>query len=211
MSSAPSTDELGAAMLDAVPNLDDPGRRLALTVYRTLAKGMPVSEMALAEHTGLPPSSVAATLAAWPGVFRNEEDCIISFWGLALRKMPHAIQVDGVRLHAWCAWDTLFLPGILQAVARVRSTDPSSGETVELVVEPDRIAERSHSHTVVSFLVPDGQWHDDVMTTFCHYVHFFTDHESAAPWIAAHPGTFLLDLDDAFALGVHLNQARGFA
>jgi alkylmercury lyase len=209
MSSAPSLNELGAAMLDAVPHLDEPGRRLGLTVYRALARGVPVSELALAEQTGLSPSSVAATLASWPGVFRDEENSIVSFWGLALPTMPHAIQVHGVHLHAWCAWDTLFLPGILQAVAQVRSRDPHSHEKVELVVTPDGIAERSHAHIVVSFLVPDGEWHDDVMTTFCHYVHFFTDRESAAPWVAAQAGTFLLDLDDAFALGAYLNQARG--
>jgi alkylmercury lyase len=211
MSTAPSLNEVRAALLEAVPNLDDPGRRLAVTTYRALASGMPVTELALAEQTGLSPSSVAATLAAWPGVFRDEENSIISFWGLALPEMPHTIEVHGVRLHAWCAWDTLFLPGILRAAARVRSTDPRSGETIELVVEPDGVAERSHSHPVVSFLVPDGQWHDDVMTTFCHYVHFFTDRESAAPWVAAQPGTFLLDLDDAFALGAYLNQARGLS
>lgn len=202
--------ELETAMLDAVPTLDDPGRRLALTVYRALARGIPLVESDLEEQSGLTSTDLAARLAAWPGVFRDEETRIISFWGLALPKMPHMMEVDGVHLHAWCAWDTLFLPGILRAVARVRSTDPSSGERVELVVGPDGVAERSHTDTLVSFLVPDGQWHDDVQTTFCHYIHFFTDDETAAPWREAHPGTFMLDLDEAFALGAHLNQARGF-
>lgn len=42
-----------------------------------------------------------------------------------------------------------------------------------------------------------------------HFVHFFASAETGRRWTAAHPGTFLLTLDDAFALG-RLVNARNF-
>lgn len=206
-----SNSELLSALLAAAPALDARERQLAVNVYRSLAKGHPVLESTLAHRTGLPVEYVGATLASWPGVFRDEQARVIGFWGLALPEMPHALEVNGVRLHAWCAWDTLFLPGILEATARVRSLDPQSQETVALVVAPDGITDCSHTEITVSFLVPNGTWDQDVMTTFCHYIHFFADPMHGKQWTSTRDGTFLLDLDEAFDIGFRWNRGRGLA
>jgi hypothetical protein len=47
-----------------------------------------------------------------------------------------------------------------------------------------------------------------VTASFCHYVHFFRDREAGARWAAQHPGTFLLSLEEAFAVGKRMNAVR---
>lgn len=203
-------NELTGALLKAAPPLDGDGRLLARAVYRELAEGKPVVESQLAIATDTSLGRVQALLAEWSGgVFRNDADDIVGFWGLAVSEMPHRLDIDGVRLYAWCAWDTLFLPGVLGATAKVESSDPSSGELVTLTVTPAGVTERSHPEMMVSFLSPSGEFDESVITSFCHYVHFFTDPDSAASWLATHDQTFLLGLDEAFALGQRWNAGRG--
>jgi hypothetical protein len=38
------------------------------------------------------------------------------------------------------------------------------------------------------------------MTTFCHYILHFTSPATAQRWTAAHPGTFVISLDNAAEL-----------
>ncbi len=208
---APSLDDLTDALVAAVPALDEHSRPLALALFRGLARGRPVPDTMLAAETHFPIDQVRSTLASWPGVFRDNDEHIIGFWGLARSEMPHALDVNGIHLYAWCAWDTLFLPGILRADAFVQSQDPQSGESVTLTVTADKVLERSHERMVVSFLAPDERFDSNVITSFCHYIHFFTSPDNAAPWLASHSGTFLLELDDAFELGRRWNAARGLA
>ncbi len=83
-----------------------------------------------------------------------------------------------------------------------------SGETIRLAVTPERVKEVRPEGAVVSFLRPDGPLGPDVLEPFCHFVHFFTSRESAECWMAVHPGTFLLSVDDAFELGRLTNHLR---
>lgn len=204
-----SLDELTDALVAASPVLDARGRLLARAVYSGLAHGRPVSDTNLAVETQLPLDDVRSTLASWPALFRDNDDHVVGFGGLALSKMPHALDVNGIHLYAWCAFDTLFLPGVLRADAFVQSKDPHRGEPVTLTVTPNKVSERSHDQMVVSFLTPSQRFDSTIITSFCHYVHFFTDPTSAAHWLAGHDGTFLLELDDAFELATRWNTARG--
>ena len=117
----------------------------------------------------------------------------------------HRLEVDERELFAWCAWDTLFLPGILGTTARVESVCPTTGETISLVVSPRAVLETSHPAAVVSFLTPDRRFDVDVIQSFCHFVHLFVSRDAGDAWTANHPGTFLLTLDDAFELGRQVN------
>ena len=58
---------------------------------------------------------------------------------LTTRETSHAVRVAGKELYAWCALDTLFIPGLLAETAEVESTCPSSGETIRLTVSPESI------------------------------------------------------------------------
>jgi hypothetical protein len=168
-------EELANAIARARPDLDPTGERVAMTTYRLLAQGRPVTTTDVAAAAGFPAAAVAGLLDRWPG-----------------------------------AWDTLFLPGILGQTARVTSTCPTTGEAIGLLVGPHGVVERSHPGAVVSFLRPERAFDADVVQRFCHFVHFFTDAGAGQGWVATHPGTFLLSLEEAFGLGRLANQ-RTFA
>ena len=202
---------LADAVARAEPYFDEPSRRVALATYRRLAEGTSASIEDIAEWAEEDPDLVERLLASWPGVFRDDRGDVVGFWGLAIAKLvpTHAIEVDGHRLFAWCAWDTLFLPGVLGAEARVESVCPVTKETISFGVGPDGIVETSLPQAVVSFLVPTTRFDADVIQSFCHFVHFFASPEAGASWTAGHPGTFLLSLEDAFELG-RLVNVRNF-
>lgn len=195
----------------AQPYFDEPSRRVALATYRRLAEGTPAPVEDIAERAGETAGLAEQLLASWPGVFRDDRGHVVGFWGLTIGRLvpTHAIEVEGRRLFAWCAWDTLFLPGILGAEARVESTCPVTEETISLVVRPDGIAETSHPQTMVSFLLPRTAFDANVIQSFCHFVHFFASGDAGESWTAEHPGMFLLTLEDAFELG-RLVNARNF-
>jgi alkylmercury lyase len=203
----PTVVELTAALRQARPDLDDVRAALARAVYRRLSSGRPVTDDELAADTGQTLDQVAATLAAWPGVFRDDAGAVVGFWGLTVLDMPpHRFRVDGVPLSTWCAFDTLFLPPILAATAHVESVDALTGDPITLTVTADGTATTSQPSLLVSFLDPAGKFDDDIITRFCHYVHFFTDRANGRTWTAAHPGTFLLTLDDAVTVAADFAQ-----
>ncbi|MGI8616065.1 MAG: organomercurial lyase [Actinomycetota bacterium] len=197
-------DSLSTAVASAVPDLDE---RVALAVYRRLAEGSPAPVADVAERAGAPSERVEQLLTSWPGVFFDGQERVIGFWGLTITRLSptHRLEVDGRELFAWCAWDTLFLPGILDATARVESACATTGETISLLVSPEGVLETSHPETVVSFLTPERGFDADVIQSFCHFVHFFASHAAGEAWTAEHPGTFLLSLEDAFELGRRVN------
>lgn len=204
----PALTDVATALRGALPDLDADGRNLAVTMYRLLARGAPVGEAEAARGAGLPEDRVREMLGSWPGVNRDDAGAVVGFWGLTMVEMPpHRYTVDGVDLWTWCAWDTLFITPILGRESTVESRDPHGGDVITLTVGPDGPRTASHPDAVVSFLFPRGKFDADVVTTFCHFVHFFTDRRSGQAWAAEHPGTFLLTLPEAFGLGLDYTEA----
>ena len=200
--------ELADAMSEALPQLDARGQRIAISVYRLMAAGRPVAPAEIAVASGAAPAQVENALATWPAVFRDGEGRVVGFWGLTVAEMPpHQIEARGVRLWAWCAWDTLFLPEVLNTTVQVRSLSPGDQQTIELRVAGGQIESVAPNDVVVSFLKPDAPFDSDVITSFCHFVHFFPSRASGERWVKEHPRTFLLSLDDAFQLG-HISNRR---
>jgi alkylmercury lyase len=200
-------ETVATAVAKAAPDFDEEQQRIALAVYRMLAEGSAAPARDVAERVGVTAERVDELLADWPGVFRDEDGSVIGFWGLAITRLSptHLLEVEGRELFAWCAWDTLFLPGILGATARVESLCPTTAATISLVVSPEGVVETSHPGAVVSFLLPDRDFDADVIQSFCHFVHFFASPEAGEAWTAEHPGTFLLSLEEAFELGRLVN------
>lgn len=110
-------------------------QRVAISLYRLLAEGRPVPPERLAERAEVDAEELTRLLESWPGVYFDEAG-VVGFWGLALDQMPHRLHVDGRKLRAWCAWDTLFLPELIGKPAAVASSCPTTGETVSLEVIP---------------------------------------------------------------------------
>jgi alkylmercury lyase len=204
----PDIHELADKLTAAMPRLDPREQQVALALIRQLALAAPVSGNLLAEEAELPEADVANALERLPGVFRDDEQRVVGFMGLTIVEMGHhRIHLDGFTLSAWCAWDTLFLPELLGASARVVSRAPTGEEAISLTVTPDGLTEVRPPDTVVSFLVPKTGFNADIIQSFCHFVHFFASFEAGATWTAEHPGTFLLSVDDAYRLGQLTNQA----
>ncbi|MFQ5761346.1 MAG: organomercurial lyase, partial [Acidiferrobacterales bacterium] len=111
--------------------------------------------------------------------------------------------------YTWCAWDTLFIPQLLNRTVNITSTCAATGEEIKLTVSPTRVEAVEPSDVVVSFLVPEEkQLRENITASFCHFVYFFRSRKDGEAWIAEHDGTFLLSLDDAFMVGKKKNAIR---
>ncbi len=199
--------EIAQKVADAFPNLSAIEQRIAVGLYRLLAKGEPVSPGRVAQHLDLSTSLVREVLNSWPAVYFDDEKSVIGFWGLAVQETPHRFKVDGRQLYAWCAWDSLFIPELLGKTAEVESTCPVSGEIISLTVSPRRVKNFSPDSAVVSFLNPTTSFDMNVIAGFCHYVLFFNSEDSGNEWIANHKDTFLLTVDEAHEIGRATNKA----
>lgn len=123
--------------------------------------------------------------------------------------MPHRLVVDDQTLYAWCAWDSLFIPPLINKTTTIHSRCATTHQDIELVVSPSGIESITPSTAVMSFVAADGKpIEDDIINQFCHYVLFFHTADAGAQWIDQHPGTFLMTIDDGFALGQRKNQRQ---
>ena len=205
-------DDLAASVVAVFPKLDLLEQRLSLELYGLLAEGQPVPRPKLAQRLGISVENVNRTLDGWPGVYSDPQQRIVGYWGLAVpaaHASPHRITVDGRILSAWCAWDTLFLPQLLGQTAEVESTSPALGDTVRLTVTPEQVEHVDPIDAQMSFLLPDAAGvQKDVVTTFCHFVHFFPSRQIGESWTAQHPGTFMLSINEAHTLARRKNRAQ---
>ena len=206
---------LASELLARLPTMTGEEQRLGLEIYRQLAQGEPVLRSALAEALEAPTDTVDELLGH-PNLkcltYTDKQGRIIGFGGLAVREMPHRFKVDGRTLYTWCAWDSLFIPVILGLEAQVESPPPGSTVRVRLRVAPDGVKRVQPPSTVMSFLLPSAQtFQADVlkaMATFCHFIFFFPDSDSAAEWTKRHPDTTVISVSDAFELGRRMVSAR---
>lgn len=202
---APTFQAVTAGIVGLFPPLNGVEERLSLALYGQLSKGRPVTEDELAQATDLQPTTIARALSDWHGIYRDSARRVIGYWGLTISETRHRLRVDGRSLYTWCAWDTLFIPELLGISARVESSCPVSGDRISLTVNPDG-AEPDGLRPYVSFLAPDpSKVAEDVVRHFCHFIHFFATERAGADWVAQHPGTLLVTLEQAWDLGRRRN------
>jgi alkylmercury lyase len=198
-----SVERVSEAIKGAMPVLDETDRQIAAAIYRLMSLGKPVELRDIGEAVGIDANDVEARLASWPGVYRDKGGRVAGFWGHAIAKLDpeYRLNADGRTTYAWCALDTLFIPGIIGKTVRVEASDPISGEPISMVVDRDRARSISPAGALVSMVVPDAPFGYDVIESFCHRVRFFASEETGAQWIAEHPDTTLLSVADAFEVG----------
>jgi alkylmercury lyase len=97
-------------------------------------------------------SELFSSLAAF-GLERDEAERIVGA-ALTTRRTPHAIRIAGKPLFAWCALDTLFIPGLLGEVGVVESTCPVSQAPVRLTVTPGGVETVDPPGAVLSVVLP---------------------------------------------------------
>lgn len=211
----PTVGQYWKTLDEAVPAFGPEEQRVALALYRELAKGAPVTVDQLAE--ALDTSRRAARELLARGAlqaltYTDDEGHVAGFGGLAAEPMHHRFEVDGRTLWTWCAWDGLFIPGILGRTARLESPDPETGEIVRLTVAPEGPTKVEPESAVVSFIYPDASESaaaENVIASFCHFVYFFASRESGERWAERHEGTFLYSVEQAVELA-RLWNARNF-
>ncbi len=205
-------DELAASIVRCFPSLNLLEQRLSLDLYRLLAEGQPVPRTGLAERLEISVETVNRVLESWPGVFLDVEQRLVGYWGLSIPtayRSPHTLRMNGRTLSAWCAWDTLFLPQLVGHTAEIESASPGGAGIVRLAMTPQQVERVEPVTTQMSVLVPDAQEvQKNVVTSFCHFIHFFPTRQSAESWTAKHPGTFLLSIHEAHVLARLKNQAQ---
>lgn len=187
--------------------------RLLLRVLKTQARGRPVTGPAIdaiAADLGWAPEPAHAFLR--PLTERDAVDAIIGVLpGLSLGDHPHRFGVNGQRMAAWCAEDTLFLPALLGQTAMIESTSPLSGEPVRLTVGPQGI--RSVNPPRGRGLDPDRRPRghrpgvrrgdmDDVLPADP----LLASGEEAAGWAAGRDDIAILTPDEGHRLGRQLSR-----
>ncbi len=186
---------------------------LSATIYRLMAESArPVPLPELAASLKISTGQVQEILASWTGLYYDDQSAIAGYWGLATSRRPHRFVVAGRTLYTWCAWDSLFIPQIIEKTAQVESQDPVSKEIIRLTVSPGGVEQVEPAGTVVSFLLPDtDSIRADVIKSFCHYLHFFASIASAEDWIAGsdkQSDLLILSVEDAFRIGIEKNQLQ---
>lgn len=169
-----------------------------VTILRELAAGRPVSPESLAEALDLSLERVNAVLSTEPGVEYNNEGSIVGY-GLTLRETPHVFEVEGRRLHTWCALDTLIFPALIGKSAHVFSRCAHTGKPVSLMVTPEGLLDVAPTAAMVSLLRPDPSV--GIRASFCCHVHFFASPSAASSWASMHPGVEALPVEAASRLG----------
>jgi alkylmercury lyase len=206
--SAIDTIQIAEVLACCAAHLDPRDQELQLALFRLLAEGEPVPPAHLAETVGIPTSAAVESLERWHGVHADAEGRIVAFGGLSIVEGPHRLRVDGRTLHAWCAWDTLFLPELIGFPADVRSCCPVTGRQVSLRVDREGPSELSPTEAVLSFLLPGAAYANDVIAGFCRFVHFFASPEAGERWTARHPGCFVISIAEGFEIGRLTNDAQ---
>lgn len=202
-------EDLAQRVDGAFPSLSREDQRIALAVFREMARGEPTAVGVVAERAGARLDDVEDALGRWPGVYRDDAGRIVGFWGLALEGMPHPIRLGGRTLYGWCAWDTLFLGELLGEELRVTSTCAVTGSPVSFTVGTDGVRNLDPGTAVLSFLEPEHAdvEGDDVFSSFCHHVLFFSSKETWNEWARERqPTTFPLTVEEGWRLGRMANR-----
>ncbi len=124
-----------------------------------LANGTPITPKELASNSDLPIDTfgnVLDRLSASGLVEYDSAERIVGCMGLSLTPTKHHFKVRKTQLYTWCALDTLFLPGLLEEEALVRSQCPATQTPIELRVSPDGVQESSLSSIVLSVIAGRG-------------------------------------------------------
>lgn len=185
-------------------------QRVQLALYRLIAAGLPVDRDGLALAVGRDPAAVADMLAAIPAsnFLYDSGGKIVGFRGLGQVPTRHHLGFAGKRLYAWCAFDCLFLAGLLGGDLEVASTCPVSGREIRLTVTPGGVTAAAPEATLLSFVTPEAApMRAELREVFCAYVNFLAGPEAADTWRANHPDAAILTLEQGFELARLRNQA----
>lgn len=181
--------------------------KLIQAIYSALAAGRPISAERVSTGSGIPLSTVKTafrTMRSRGADFDDDGNLIGN--ALSLRPTRHKFEVDGQQLYAWCAVDTLFLPGLVGKTADVESICPATGERIRLRISPTGLESVDPLETVVSVVVPgasaacepgQGKGADSAS---CQSMNYFASREAAEKHLGVNSDVAILDVQEASQL-----------
>jgi alkylmercury lyase len=129
-------------------------RGLTALVRAVLDEGA-ISSDRFAQLVRLPVSTARELFSGLTAMgMQSDEDGKIVGAALTVRETPHRVRLRERELYAWCALDTLFIPGLVGATAHVRSTCPVSGSEVSVTVSPGGVDAFEPAGAALSVVLP---------------------------------------------------------
>lgn len=190
------------------PSLGPEISPILIQLWRRLAQGKPVSPEQVDQivaKVSIPRDEVISFLNQTSE--RDSEGNIVGIIGLSLRSHPHRFQVKGHTFSTWCAWDSLFLPLMLNQTANVESTCPQTKKKIRLTIGPETVQTYEPSSAVVSIVIPKPTKQgpesvQEIWNVFCHQVHYFSSSDAANQWFnGKNQDVVFLSIEDAYQLG----------
>lgn len=81
---------------------------------------------------------------------------------LSATPTPYQVMIQGQKLWATCAWDSLGIPAMCQADALIEARDVLSGETIHYHIRNGQLESPNY---VVHFSLAARHWYDDLVHT----------------------------------------------
>ena len=181
--------------------------KLIQALYPPLAKGEPLAPADVATNSSIPVKVIEKSfrLMKRSGAEFDDSGNLIGN-ALTLKPTNHKFVVDGQELYAWCAVDTLFLPGLVGKTAEVESICPATGEWIRLSISPTGLESVDPLETMVSVVVPgasaacepgQGKGADSAS---CQSMNYFVSREAADKHLGPDSDVAILDVQEASRL-----------
>lgn len=181
--------------------------KVSETVLQSIASGKPISVEEFAVQIGrtLKESKVLFRGMRLSGADFDDEGRLVGN-ALTMRPTQYLIRVDDQILYAWCALDTLFIPGLIGKTAEIRSSSPATGQLINLTVSPSGVEDVDPAEAVVSVVIPGvsnacepGQ-PGGAQGAVCSSMHFFASHKEAEDYLGKETDVSILAVAEASEL-----------
>ncbi len=154
-----SLEDAKRAWAQAYEGLDEAETGLRARGFRAIVRGIAargsVSPAEFARELELEESSARELFLALAKVGMQVDGAgNITAAALTTRPTPHLLRMSGRTLYAWCALDTLFIPGLVGQKMEVESRCPVSDTVIRLSVSPNGVLEHSPEGAVLSVFLP---------------------------------------------------------
>ena len=146
-----------------------------------LDTGTPVTVSDLIAATGVPTAranEIFESVRARGRVEFDDQGRLIGIAGLSLTPSRHELTIGDNTRWTWCALDAVGILGALEATGNVRSTDPQTGEPIEIAFTdgiPDADA---------TLFILGGYSGGNVREEWCPRVNFFNTRQAATRWVS---------------------------
>jgi len=145
--------------------------------FRGLLSGRPVPIETVADEAGLSTQTAheAVDLVVSVGMAELDDGTIVGIDGLTTRRTRHGLNLDGVEVWTWCAYDIVGIAAALGAEALGRTRCGACGRPIEVVIREGR-----PQGTAVGWL-PDESC-SNVMAEFCPSALLFCSRAHLDEW-----------------------------